>query len=109
MKLNRIKDVLEDKGISQTWLAKKLDKSFNTVNSYVCNRSQPNLETLLQISKILDVDMKDLIKKNIRSTLKTNQHTTNDDLIRISTILKSLIITLQMMKLNLQTFNALKL
>ena len=53
--------------------------------------------------------MKDLIKKNIRSTLKTNQHTTNDDLIRISTILKSLIITLQMMKLNLQTFNALKL
>lgn len=49
------------KGISQTWLAKKLDKSFNTVNSYVCNRSQPNLETLLRISDILDVEMKDLI------------------------------------------------
>lgn len=61
MKLNRIKDVLEEKGISQTWLAKKLDKSFNTVNSYVCNRSQPNLETLLLIAQILDVDMKDLI------------------------------------------------
>ena len=61
MKLNRIKDVLEEKGISQTWLAKKLDKSFNSVNSYVCNRSQPNLETLLQISQILNVDMKDLI------------------------------------------------
>jgi putative transcriptional regulator len=61
MKLNRIKDVLEEKGISQTWLAKKLNKSFNSVNSYVCNRTQPNLETLLQISKILNVDMKDLI------------------------------------------------
>ena len=61
MKLNRIKDVLEQKGISQTWLAKKLDKSFNSVNSYVCNRAQPNLETLLQISQILNVDMKDLI------------------------------------------------
>lgn len=61
MKLNRIKDVLEEKGISQTWLAKKLNKSFNSVNSYVCNRSQPNLETLLQISEILNVDMKDLI------------------------------------------------
>lgn len=61
MKLNRIKEVLEEKGISQTWLAKKLDKSFNSVNSYVCNRSQPNLETLLQISQILNVDMKDLI------------------------------------------------
>lgn len=61
MKLNRIKEVLDERGISQTWLAKKLDKSFNSVNSYVCNRSQPNLETLLQISKILNVDMKDLI------------------------------------------------
>ena len=61
MKLNRIKEVLDEKGISQTWLAKKLDKSFNSVNSYVCNRSQPNLETLLQISQILNVEMKDLI------------------------------------------------
>lgn len=61
MKLNRIKEVLEEKGISQTWFAKKLDKSFNSVNSYVCNRSQPNLETLLQISQILNLDMKDLI------------------------------------------------
>ncbi len=61
MKLNRIKDVLVEKGISQTWLAKKLDKSFNSVNAYVCNRAQPNLETLLQISQILQVDLKDLI------------------------------------------------
>ena len=61
MKLNRIKEVLDEKGSSQTWLAKKLDKSFNSVNSYVCNRTQPNLETLLQISQILNVDLKDLI------------------------------------------------
>ena len=61
MKLNRIKDVLDEKGISQTWLANKLGKSFNSVNSYVCNRTQPNLETLLHISKILQIDMRDLI------------------------------------------------
>ena len=61
MKLNRIKEVLGEKGISQTWLAKKIEKSFNSVNSYVCNRTQPNLETLLQISQILNVDLKDLI------------------------------------------------
>ena len=61
MKLNRIKEILDEKGISQTWLAKKLDKSFNSVNSYVCNRTQPNLATLLQISQILNVDLKDLI------------------------------------------------
>ena len=61
MKLNRIKAVLADKGISQTWLAKKLDKSFSMVNAYACNRIQPNLETLQQISEILQVDLKDLI------------------------------------------------
>ena len=61
MKLNRIKPVLAEKGISQTWLAKKLGKSFSMVNAYVCNRSQPNLDTLLQIAEILQVDLKELI------------------------------------------------
>lgn len=37
MKLNRIKTVLEEKGKSQTWLSKKMGKSFSTVNAYVCN------------------------------------------------------------------------
>ena len=60
-KLNRIKTVLSEKGISQTWLAKQLDKSFSMVNAYACNRIQPNLETLQQIAEILQVDLKDLI------------------------------------------------
>ena len=61
MKLNRIRAVLEDKGISQTWLAKKLGRSFTTVNAYVCNRTQPNLTTLLEIAQLLSVELKDLI------------------------------------------------
>ena len=60
MKLNRIRAVLEDKGISQTWLAKKLGRSFSAV-AYVCNRTQPNLTTLLEIAQLLSVDMKELI------------------------------------------------
>ena len=64
MKINRIKEILDEKGISQTWLATKLNKSFNTVNSYVCNRSQPTLETLLTIAKILNVDVRLLIENN---------------------------------------------
>ena len=60
--MNRIKDVLEEKGIKQIWLAEKLGKSFNTVNSYVQNRQQPRLEILGEIAKILDVNLKDLIK-----------------------------------------------
>jgi transcriptional regulator with XRE-family HTH domain len=59
--MNRIKEVLEQKGIKQKWLAEKLGKSFNSVNSYVQNRQQPRLEVLNQIAEILDVDIKDLI------------------------------------------------
>ncbi len=59
--MNRIKEVLEEKGIKQTWLAEKLDKSYNMVNGYVQNRQQPRLEILNDIAKILDVDVKDLI------------------------------------------------
>ena len=59
--MNRIKEVLDEKGIKQIWLAEKLGKSFNTVNSYVQNRQQPRLQVLDQIAKILDVNLKDLI------------------------------------------------
>jgi|TARA_B100001093_G_scaffold216747_1_gene207992 transcriptional regulator with XRE-family HTH domain len=62
--MNRIKIVLEDKGIRQTWLAEKLGKSFNTVNGYVQNRQQPRLEILNEIAEILDVDVKELIVSN---------------------------------------------
>ena len=58
---NRIKEVLEERGIKQTWLAEKLGKSFCMLNSYVCNRRQPSLEVLFEIAKILNVDPKDLI------------------------------------------------
>ncbi|WP_311378849.1 helix-turn-helix domain-containing protein [Alloprevotella tannerae] len=61
--MNRIKEVLEEKGIKQTWLAEKLGKSFSIVNAYVCNRRQPSLETLFQIAEILEVDVKILIGK----------------------------------------------
>ena len=61
MKLNKVKEVLDSKGISQTWLAKQLGKSFSTVNCYARNKYQPDLETLLEISKILEVGLKDLI------------------------------------------------
>ncbi|WP_371729390.1 helix-turn-helix domain-containing protein [Bacteroides sp. ZJ-21] len=64
MKLNRIKEVLEDKGITQTWLAKKLGKSFSIVNAYACNRQQPPLETLFEIAEILGVGTEDLLIKN---------------------------------------------
>ena len=59
--MNRIKEVLEKKGVKQIWLAEKLGKSFSIVNAYVCNRRQPSLETLFQIAEILGVDVKEII------------------------------------------------
>lgn len=59
--MNRIKNVLEEKKLTQTWLAEKLGKSYNMVNSYVQNRQQPRLEVLVQIAQLLDVDVKDLL------------------------------------------------
>ena len=62
--MNRIKEVLEEKGIKQTWLAEKLEKSYNMVNAYVQNRRQPSIEDLNRIAKILDVDVKELLVSN---------------------------------------------
>ena len=62
--MNRIKEVLDEKGIKQIWLAERLGKSFNSVNSYVQNRHQPRLEVLYQIADILDVSIKDLLTEN---------------------------------------------
>ena len=62
--MNRIKEVLEEKGIKQTWLANQIGKSFNTVNGYVQNRQQPRMETLFEIARILKVNPKDLIDTN---------------------------------------------
>lgn len=62
--MNRIKEILESKGIKQTWLSDKLDKSYNMINSYAQNRRQPSIEDLYKISEILEVDVKDLLVSN---------------------------------------------
>ncbi len=62
--MNRIKEVLDEKGIKQTWLAEQLGKSYNMVNAYVQNRQQPRLEILYEIANILEIDVKDLLKSN---------------------------------------------
>lgn len=59
--MNRIKEVLEEKGIKQTWLAEKLGKSFSIVNAYVCNRRQPSLELLFEIARLLQVEPRELL------------------------------------------------
>lgn len=59
--MNRIKEVLTDKGIKQVWLSEKLGKSFNIVNDYCNNKRQPSIEDLYRIAEILNVNAKELL------------------------------------------------
>jgi transcriptional regulator with XRE-family HTH domain len=60
--MNRIKEVMDEKGIKQTWLSEKLGKSYSQVNGYIKNRNQPRLEVLFDIAKLLGVSPKELIR-----------------------------------------------
>jgi putative transcriptional regulator len=62
--MNRIKEILDEKGIKQTWLANNLDKSYNVVNGYVNNARQPSVEVLYRIAELLDVSVKELLIEN---------------------------------------------
>jgi len=59
--MNRIKQELEAKGISQTELANRLGKTFNMVNLYATNKVQPPIPVLYQIAEILNVDVRTLL------------------------------------------------
>lgn len=65
--MNRIKEFLEIRGMSQTDLAHKLGKSFNMVNLYATNRVQPPILVLYEIAEILKVDVRDLLTSNINN------------------------------------------
>lgn len=61
-KLNRIKAALADKDKTNKWLAEQLGKDPATVSKWCTNASQPSLETLLMIAKLLDVEVNDLVR-----------------------------------------------
>ena len=63
-KMNRIKEILERKGVSQTDLAHRLGKTFNMVNLYATNKVQPPIPILYKIAEILDVDIRHLLVSN---------------------------------------------
>ena len=68
--MNRIKEVLKEKGIKQIWLADKLGKSYNMVNGYVQNRQQPRLEVLIEIANILNINVTELLIQTKRNTIE---------------------------------------
>ena len=59
--INRLKVVLAEKQRTNKWLAEQLDKDPATVSKLCTNTAQPGLETLVEIAKVIDVDVKDLL------------------------------------------------
>ena len=59
--INRIKVVLVERKRSNKWLAEELQKDPGTVSKWCTNTTQPDLQTLSRIARLLDVDIKDLL------------------------------------------------
>ena len=61
MELNRLKIVLVEKKRTGKWLAEVLKKNEASISRWCTNESQPSIETLFEIAKVLDIDVKDLL------------------------------------------------
>ena len=62
-KINRIKVMLAEKGRTNKWLAVQVGKDPATISKWCTNAAQPSLEMLLQVAKVLEVEVKDLIRE----------------------------------------------
>lgn len=59
--INRLKVVLVEQKKTSKWLAETLGKDPVTVSKWCTNTSQPSIETFLEIARLLNVDIKDLL------------------------------------------------
>jgi transcriptional regulator with XRE-family HTH domain len=59
--INRLKVVLVEQKRTGKWLAETLGKNEATISRWCTNETQPALDTLLEIAKVLNVDIKELL------------------------------------------------
>lgn len=59
--INRLKAVLAEQGKTNKWLAEKLDKNETTVSRWCTNEVQPSMGNLIEIAKLLEIDVRELI------------------------------------------------
>lgn len=62
--LNRLKVILAEKKRTNKWLAEQLGKDQTTISKWCTNSSQPDLASLVQISKLLEVELSELVRIN---------------------------------------------
>lgn len=59
--INRIRIALVERKKTSKWLAERLGKDPATVSKWCTNKTQPSLETLVEVAKILEMDPRELI------------------------------------------------
>ena len=62
-KINRIKVMLAENGRTNKWIAVQVGKDPANISKCCTNAAQPSLEMLLQVAKVLEVEVKDLIRE----------------------------------------------
>ena len=68
--INRIKVVLVEKKRTNKWLAEQMGVKPSTVSKWCTNSSQPDVASLLKISDLLEVDIKELIVREYKSYIE---------------------------------------
>ena len=61
--VNRLKVVLVERKKTGKWLAEQLGKDPSTVSKWCSNTTQPPLDAIVSISKLLGVDIKELVNE----------------------------------------------
>ena len=64
--LNRLKVVLVEQQKTGKWLAEQIGKPNWTLSKWCSNSVQPDLKTLNDIAKVLNIDVKDLIVSSVK-------------------------------------------
>ncbi len=64
--INRLKAVLAEQGKTNKWLAEKIGKNETTISRWCTNEVQPSMDTFIDIAKLLNIDVKELINSTKR-------------------------------------------
>ncbi len=67
--INRLKLLLAEKKKTSKWLSEQLGITPSTVSKWCTNTSQPDMETLARISKLLNVGVEDLYNQQFMESV----------------------------------------
>lgn len=66
---NRIRVILAERSLTNRWLDEQMDVSEITVSRWTTNKIQPSMTQFVIMSKLLSVELKDLIEDEVSTTV----------------------------------------